>query len=150
MGRTYTAMPSNRSTARLATSSGAYVHVGHVVLALESMKTVHLDPSTHEQAVLVTEEIERLLDEGKRVAVSIAEERELLSPQQAAGRLGFSRQHVVRLINAGELQAQKLPGSNYWRIPLSSVLAFEEQHERARELSDTFSRELDRLGAPLE
>jgi excisionase family DNA binding protein len=114
------------------------------------MKTVHLDPSTHEQAVLVTEEIERLLDEGKRVAVSIAEEREMLSPQQAAGRLGFSRQHVVRLINAGELQAQKLPGSSYWRIPLSSVLAFEENRERARELSDTFSRELDRLGTPLE
>jgi hypothetical protein len=57
---------------------------------------------------------------------------------------------VVRLINAGELQAQKLSGSSYWRIPLSSVLSFEEQRERASELSDAFSRDLDRLGAPLE
>lgn len=114
------------------------------------MKTLHLDPSTHNRAALVSEEIERLLGEGKRVAVSIAEESETLSPQQAAGRLGFSRQHVVRLINTGELRAQKLPGSNYWQIPLASVLDLEEQRERARELADTFSRDLDQLGAPLE
>jgi excisionase family DNA binding protein len=74
----------------------------------------------------------------------------MLSPQQAAGRLGFSRQHVVRLINAGELRAQRLSGSSYWQIPLSSVLSFEKQRERARAISDAFSRDLDRLGAPLE
>jgi excisionase family DNA binding protein len=114
------------------------------------MKTMHLDPSTQDQVVLVTGEIKRLLDEGKRVVVSIAEEREMLSPRQAAGRLGFSRQHVVRLVNAGELRAQRLSGSSYWQIPLSSVLTFEEQRERARELSDAFSLDLDRLGGPLE
>ena len=114
------------------------------------MKTLHLDPDGRERASLVVEEIERLLSEGKRIAVTVAEEHELLSPQQAADRLGFSRQHVVRLIEAGELEARKLPGSSYWRIPLTTVLAFEERRERAGERADAFSRSLDEQGAPLE
>jgi excisionase family DNA binding protein len=114
------------------------------------MKTLHLDPSTHDQAGLVSEEIERLLAEGKHIAVTVAEEDELLSPQQVATRLGFSRQHVVRLIGYGRLQAQKLPGSDYWKIPLSSVLAFEDHQERHREIAAQWSRDLDAMGAPAE
>lgn len=114
------------------------------------MKTLHLDPAAGDQSALVTEEIERLLGEGKRIAVTVAEEQELLSPQQAADRLGFSRQHVVRLIGYGELQAQKLPESSYWKIPLASLLAFEQERERGRQLADRWSRELDALGAPPE
>jgi len=114
------------------------------------MKTVHLDPAARERASLVVEEIERLLGEGKRIAVTVAEEQELLSPQQAAERLGFSRQHVVRLINAGELEARKLPGSSYWQIPLAAVLAFEERSARAGQIADEFSRSLDAQAAPLE
>ncbi|HEX3691832.1 MAG TPA: helix-turn-helix domain-containing protein [Solirubrobacteraceae bacterium] len=114
------------------------------------MKTVHLDPAAGDQAAVVTEEIDRLLSEGKRIAVTVAEEQETLSPQQAADRLGFSRQHVVRLIGCGELQAQKLPGSSYWKIPLASLLAFEQERERGRELAERGSRDLDALGAPPE
>jgi excisionase family DNA binding protein len=114
------------------------------------MKTVHLDPDARERASLVVDEIERLLGEGKHVAVTVAEEQELISPQQAADRLGFSRQHVVRLINAGELEARKLPGSSYWQIPLATVLAFEERGQRADAMADEFSRSLDAMGAPLE
>ena len=65
-------------------------------------------------------------------------------------RLGFSRQHVVRLINAGEINARKLPSSSYWQIPLGSMLDFEQRREHAREQSDAFSRKLDQLGAPIE
>jgi excisionase family DNA binding protein len=114
------------------------------------VKTFHLDPDTRERVSLVLEEIERLLGEGKQIAVTVAEEQELISPQQAADRLGFSRQHVVRLINAGELEARKLPGSSYWQIPVATVLAFEERRERASQMADEFSRSLDALGAPLE
>ncbi len=114
------------------------------------MKTLHLDPAAGDQAALVTEEIDRLLGEGKRLAVTVAEEQEMLSPQQAADRLGFSRQHVVRLIGYGELQAQKLPGSGYWKIPLTSLLAFEQDRELGRELADTWSQDLDAFGAPPE
>lgn len=114
------------------------------------MKILHLDPNGRERVSLVVEEIERLLGEGKRIVVTVAEAHELLSPQRAADRLGFSRQHVVRLIGAGELEARKLPGSSYWRIPLPSVLAFEERRERAGERAGAFSRSLDEQGAPLE
>ena len=84
------------------------------------------------------------------VHLIVAEDEEVLSPQAVADRLGFSRQHVVRLIQAGELPAEKLPGSSYWQIPLGSVLAFEERREAARQRSDELSRALDELGAPLE
>ena len=114
------------------------------------MKTLHLDPAARDQAVLVTEEIDRLLGEGKRIAVTVAEEKELLSPQQVADRLGFSRQHVVRLIGYGDLEAQKLPGSSYWKIPLASVLAFEERRAESDRMTAEWSRDLDAMGAPFE
>jgi excisionase family DNA binding protein len=91
-----------------------------------------------------------MLGEGKRVAVTLAEEQELLSPQQAADRLGFSRQHVVRLIGYGHLQAHKPPGSSHWKVPLASVLTIDEERERGVWLADECSRELDALGAPPE
>jgi excisionase family DNA binding protein len=114
------------------------------------MKTLHLDPASRDQAALVTEEIDRMLEEGKHIAVTLAEEQELLSPQQAADRLGFSRQHVMRLIGYGDLEAQQLPGSSHWKIPLSSLLAFEAEREQRRNITDDWSRELDALGAPAE
>lgn len=114
------------------------------------MRTLHLDPDNQDQAALVAEEIEHRLEQGKHLAVTVAEEDELLSPQQVATRLGFSRQHVVRLIGCGKLQAQKLPSSHYWKIPLSSVLAVEEHRERHRELTAQWSRDLDAMGAPAE
>lgn len=117
---------------------------------LGGVKTVHLDPKAREPMATVAEEVDRLLAQGKSVAVTVAEERERLSPQQVAGRLGFSRQHVVRLINAGEIEAQKLPGSSYWQIPLHAVLAFEQRMAEADSTASEFSRSLDELGAPLE
>lgn len=114
------------------------------------MKTLHLDPTAGDKAASVAEEVDKLLREGKQVAVTVAEEQELLSPQQAARRLGFSRQHVRRLIDYGELEARKLPGSSYWKIPLSSVLAFEERRAESDRLTAEWSRDLDPMGAPAE
>lgn len=114
------------------------------------MKTVHVDPKAGEPMAPVAAEVERLLAEGKSVTVTVSEERELLSPQQVAARLGFSRQHVVRLINAGRIEAERMAGSSYWQIPLSSVLAFEDRMADADRLASEFSRSLDELGAPLE
>lgn len=91
-----------------------------------------------------------MLADGKSIAVTLVEERELLSPQQVADRLGFSRQHVVRLIGYGDLQGQKLPGSKHWKIPVSSVLAFEQRRGKHERLAAEWSRELDALGAHVE
>jgi hypothetical protein len=98
---------------------------------VRTVKTFRVDPTAPNQAALVTDEIERLLHQGKRVTVHIAGEKELLSPQQTATWLGFSRQHVVRLIGYGQLQAEKLPHSGYWKIPLASVLAFDARRSEA-------------------
>jgi excisionase family DNA binding protein len=114
------------------------------------MKTLHLDPTVDGQTALVAEEIDRLLAEGKRLAVTVAEEREVLSPREVADRLGFSRQHVVRLIECGEIPAQKLEGSSYWKVPLASVLAFEERRDEHDRMTAQWSRDLDAMGAPAE
>jgi excisionase family DNA binding protein len=114
------------------------------------METIRLDPAEREELSRVTDVIDGLLSEGKRVTVTVVEDDDQLSPQQAADRLGFSRQHVVRLITAGELAAEKLPNSSYWRIPAASLIAFEDRREQGRRRADAFSRSLDELGAPLE
>lgn len=72
-----------------------------------------------------------------------------LSPQEAATRLGLSRRHVRRLIDAGKLEAEQLPNS-HWKIPLGAVLAFEARRSEARAHADRHARELDRLDAPPE
>lgn len=91
-----------------------------------------------------------MLAAGKSITVTLAEEQELLSPQQAADRLGFSRQHVVRLIGYGELDGHKLPNSTHWKIALSSVLAFQQRRAEHERRTADWSRELDALGAPAE
>ena len=113
-------------------------------------RTIHIAPGERHEVSQVTDVIDGLLAEGKRVTVTVIEDQEWLSPQQVAERLGFSRQHVMRLVGAGELSAERLTNSTYWRIPATSVLAFEERRERSRRLADEFSQSLDRLGAPLE
>lgn len=114
-------------------------------------RTIHVEPESEQEALSeIRDTVSALTKQGKRVAVTVSDEEELLSPQQAAVRLGFSRQHVRRLIEAGLLEATQLPNSAYWRIPLQSVLRFEEQRESAHRGIDEWSRELDELGAPAE
>jgi excisionase family DNA binding protein len=117
------------------------------------MKTIHIDPAegnAEQQILTIKDAIEGLLDSDKAITVTVADEDSILSPQQVADRLGFSRQHVRRLIEAGELQAQQLPNSTHWKIPLRAVLAFEERRAAAEERADQYSRSLDELGAPAE
>ncbi len=74
----------------------------------------------------------------------------LLSPQQVARRLGFSHEHVLRLIDAGKIAGERMAGGSNWQIPLSAVLAFEERMAEADRSMGKWSRSLDELGAPLE
>lgn len=104
-----------------------------------------------EQAVAeIAKAVHGLIDEGKDVSVIVLDRDELLSPQRAAELLGFSRQHVRRLIDAGELEAVQLPGSSHWKVPARSLIEFEERRMQANERADRLSRELDELGVPLE
>jgi excisionase family DNA binding protein len=74
----------------------------------------------------------------------------VLSPEEAAERLGVSREHVQRLIGAGELMTERVLNSRSWSVPVDSIVAFEQRRHAAREASDRAARNLDRLGAPLE
>jgi len=57
----------------------------------------------------------------------------------------------MRLIESGRLEAQRLsPESRYWKIPSASIAAFEGERDAAIERANEFTRELDRLCAPLE
>lgn len=121
------------------------------MLACNVMKTFRLDPTAGgDQAAAVAGKIDKLLREGKRVAVTIAEEQELLSPRQAARRLGFSRRHVTRLIDYGVLEARQLPGSSDWKVSLWSVLTLEERRAESHRVTAEWSRDLDAMGAPAE
>lgn len=112
---------------------------------------IHPDERTREEKLAhLTERLIEMLDSGKDISVLVAETEEMLSPQRVGEILGFSRQHVRRLIDAGELEAEQIPNSSHWRIPFSAVTAFEERREEASDRADKFSRELDEMGAPLE
>lgn len=51
------------------------------------MKTFRLDATAGDQLTAVVEEVDKLLREGKRVVVTVAEERESLSRQRAARQI---------------------------------------------------------------
>jgi len=80
----------------------------------------------------------------------VTDEARARAPQAVAERLGCSRQHVRRLVDAGELDGHQLPSSRYWKIPLASVLAFDARRAAAARRADAFAAELDALGAPAE
>jgi hypothetical protein len=56
----------------------------------------------------------------------------------------------MRLIDYGKLEARRLPGSTYWKVPLSSVLALEERGAEHDRLTAEWSRDLDAMGTPTE
>lgn len=117
------------------------------------MKTIHIDPAegdAKQKLSTIQETIEDLLDADKPLAVTVAEESTRLSPQEAADRLGFSRQHVRRLMEAGELEGKKLPQSSHWKVPLGSILDFEQRRAEAEQRADELSRSLDEMDAPAE
>jgi excisionase family DNA binding protein len=114
------------------------------------MRTMHLDPTNLEQQLSTLVDELRRAGQSKHLTITIAGRDELVSPREAGERLGFSRQHVVRLIEAGELAGEKLEGSSYWRVPVGALVEFEERRERGRRAADAFSRSLDASDAPLE
>jgi len=69
-----------------------------------------------------------LIAEGHPVAVM--SDDEVLSTQDAADLLNVSRQYLVRLVDAGELPAQKV--GSHRRLRLADVLAFKAQRDAKR------------------
>ena len=116
--------------------------------------TIHVDPAREDAKDILDQLMQvacELLAAGRPFQVAFSADDALLSPNQAAERLGFSRQHVMRLVESNRLEARRLsPDSRYWKIPAASVAAFEQERDAAIKRADASSRELDSLGAPLE
>lgn len=74
------------------------------------------------------------------------EDNELLSVRETGDRLGFSVEHVKRLIETGELTTRQPSGG----VSVQSILAFERRYCGAERRADEFSCALDRAGAPAE
>jgi excisionase family DNA binding protein len=71
--------------------------------------------------------------------VAIMPDEEILSSQEAADLLNVSRQYLVRLVDSGELPAQKV--GTHRRLRVTDVLAFKSERDAKR------TKALDRLTA---
>ncbi|WP_326552049.1 helix-turn-helix domain-containing protein [Micromonospora sp. NBC_01813] len=70
------------------------------------------------------------LSQGHGVTVLATEV--LLTPAEVGELLGLSRPFVARLLDAGELPAEHLPGSRHRVVRLADVLEFQARRERRR------------------
>ncbi len=70
------------------------------------------------------------LSEGHSITVLPSDA--LLTPSEVADLLGLSRPFVVRLLDAGDIPSDRLPGSRHRKVRLADVLAFQTRRERRR------------------
>jgi excisionase family DNA binding protein len=70
------------------------------------------------------------LSEGHAVTVLASTVR--LTPAEVGRLLGLSRPFVARLLDAGEIASQRLPGSRHRTVRLADVLEFQARRERRR------------------
>lgn len=70
------------------------------------------------------------LSQGHGVTVLATEVR--LTPAEVGELLGLSRPFVARLLDAGDIPAEHLPGSRHRVVRLADVLEFQARRERRR------------------
>jgi len=70
------------------------------------------------------------LSQGHGITVLATEVR--LTPAEAGELLGLSRPFVARLLDAGEIPAEHLPGSRHRVVRLTDILEFQARRERRR------------------
>lgn len=63
-------------------------------------------------------------------AVALIPQKEQLTTQSAANMLGFSRPHLIKLLESGAIPYQKV--GQHRRLLLKDVLAFQKQRDKAR------------------
>lgn len=65
-------------------------------------------------------------------AVTVLASTVCLTPAEAGDLLGLSRPFVTRLLDAGDIPSQHLPGSRHRVIRLADVLEFQSRREKRR------------------
>ena len=81
-------------------------------------------------------------------AVTVLPSEVLLTPAEVAELLGLSRPFVVRLLDDGEIPAERLPRSRHRRIRLTDVLVFQARRHQRREGRRRIAAEVETAGLP--
>lgn len=81
-------------------------------------------------------------------AVTVLPSEVLLTPAEVAELLGLSRPFVVRLLDEGEIPAERLPRSRHRRIRLTDVLAFQSRRAHRREGRRRVAAEVEAADLP--
>ncbi len=76
-------------------------------------------------------------------AVAVVARRAELTTQQAAALLGMSRQHLVRLIDAGKLRARVTAVGKHRRVAAADVLRLKAKREAAQARAAEIAAYLD-------
>lgn len=81
------------------------------------------------------------------VEFAIVDDMAVLTPSQAAERLGMSRTHLYKLLDRGEIVSHRVGRDR--RIRMRDLIAFDEQRQRdRRELAERFAtQQRTRAGA---
>jgi excisionase family DNA binding protein len=102
-------------------------------------------PSPELRDVLLS--LSRCVRDGAELAV--IDRSAVLTPSQAAERLGMSRTHLYKLLDRGEIMSDRVGRDR--RIRLDDLLAFESQRQRdRRELAERFATQQKTLAGAID
>lgn len=111
--------------------------------ALEQYAQASLGPELRD--VLLS--ISRCVRDGAELAV--IEGSAVLTPSQAAERLGMSRTHLYKLLDRGEIMSYRVGRDR--RIDIKDLAAFESQRQRdRRELAERFATQRQTLARTID
>lgn len=131
--------PSLIPEEELAELAQAFAKPGHVALIDESGNQTHIP----EEVFRHFSRIVRLISEKK--AIVLLPEDEAFTTQAAANYLGVSRQHLVDLLEKGQIPFHKV--GTHRRVTYHDLLAYEKTRDRDRRAAlDKLASDVDKAG----
>ncbi len=131
--------PSLMTEGEIAELASAFAQPGHVALLDSTGNRIELPEAVFQHFARIV----RLMAERK--AVVLIPEEETFTTQAAANYLGVSRQHLVGLLDRGEIPHHKV--GTHRRVTFKDLLEFERTRDRARrEALDRLAGEVDKAG----
>ena len=124
------------------------MQLGQICYDAAMPKTLHFDATTQRDDIL--DGVKRALEEMDPVdgtlSISMARDSETMSPQQAADFLGVSRQHLMRLLDAGLLPFTRKPNSSHRTIPSRAVAELAGARQAGKRRLDEFAATMNDAG----
>jgi len=111
-------------------------------------KTLRFDATTQPEVILdaIRLELAELDPVDGTLSISMARDSEAMSPQQAADFLGISRQHLMRLLDAGLLPFTRKPNSSHRTIPSRAVAELATARQTGKQRIDKFAATMNDAG----